>query len=248
LRVARVSGVSIYVGVDFLVFMLLAFSVFQQTYREELRFLIPSTVLLSVASSLLIALLLVLHEFAHILTGRRYRNDATAIQLNYFGAVAIPLRDVKSPREEFLVASAGPLLNIGIALACTAARSWAGDMLRAGGSVNRIEFSGLLYELSAVFGVANWAVAIFNLLPFFPMDGGRILRSVFWFLTGRRRTATRLAVCFTLAGIVLFGFFSFHEFRRNHSQAGIRWAAFAILLAFFTSRNLRENKQRSECD
>ncbi|MBV9038395.1 MAG: site-2 protease family protein [Acidobacteriaceae bacterium] len=238
-RFVRIAGVPLYLGIDFLLFLLLLFPVFQQTYREKLRFLVSDPTLLSLASLLLLALLLVLHEWAHILTARHYGNQATAIHLNYFGAVASLEREAASPQEEFLVTFAGPLLNIILALVCTFVHSWAGAMLRGGGSLLQVQGSGLLYEVSSLGGTINWGLTIFNLLPFFPLDGGRLLRSAFWALTGKKRIATHLAFGFTALGVLLFGFFAVHAYGRGHDSAGNRWAAFAVLLAVIVGGHLR---------
>jgi hypothetical protein len=63
---------------------------------------------------------------------------------------------------------------------------------------------------------------------------------VFWFMTGRKRTATLLACCVTVFGILMFGIFGFRTFRHGSIDAGIRWAAFAMLLAVFTTSKVKE--------
>jgi Zn-dependent protease len=238
-RLTCFSRVPIYIDVDFLVFLFLAFQALQHTYREELRFLILHTALLSVGSSLLIAVFLTLHEFGHILIARHFGNGAIAIQPNYFGVAASLERDVTSPQEEFQIAIAGPLLSVLIALFFMAMQSWGGVLLRNGGSISRVQFSGLLYEISGVCVVSNWGIAVFNLLPFFPMDGGRILRSAIWAITGKKRVATRLASACALVGILFLGVLAFRAFQQGADGPGLRLSAFAVLLSIFSVSNFR---------
>ena len=65
------------------------------------------------------------------------------------------------------------------------------------------------------------------------------LRSAFWALTGKKRTATLLALCLTALGVLLFGFLAVHAYGRGHDSAGNRWAGFAVLLAIVIGGQLR---------
>jgi Zn-dependent protease len=244
-RLITIRRLPISVGIDFLVFLLFAFQELERTYREELRFLTSNTTLLSLASSLLIAFFLLAHEGAHVWAARRCDNRAVAILFNYFGVVASLEREMASPQEEFQVAVAGPLLSVLIALAFMAIHAWAGDLLRTGGSTSRVEFSGVLYASSGMGVVANWGIAVFNLLPFFPMDGGRLLRSTLWAITRNKKTATVLAGCCTVVGIIFLGAIAVHFFQRGAEAPGMRMGAFVILLAVFTFGNFRKELQSS---
>ncbi len=128
------------------------------------------TILLLLADSLLV------HEFAHVLTARRFKVGTRRVILIPFGAVA-ELESPLSAPGEFWMALAGPLASFCIAGMLALAHSLAGVLLRS-----------YSYDLGMVLrlGVTlNLMLGLFNLLPCFPMDGGRILRSLLAILVGR---------------------------------------------------------------
>lgn len=138
---------------------------------------------------------ILLHEFGHAWAAKRRGIGTSSIQLWIFGGVANLDRDSDSPRTEFEVAIAGPLVTLAIVLALVAvtffsvgSSGFADAMLiRTGGTS-----SGVL-AMIAWLGSINLLVLIFNLLPAFPMDGGRIVRAAAWARTGERSKATRFA-------------------------------------------------------
>jgi len=146
----------------------------------------------------------VVHELAHALTARRFGVRTDAITLFLFGGVALLDEEPATPRADALVAVAGPaasavlgLLGLGILAALERfAHGPASD-------------APALFI--AYFAVANGVLAVFNLLPAFPMDGGRVLRDILWHRSGDVRRATRFAArvgigfatAFVLAGVVL---------------------------------------------
>jgi Zn-dependent protease len=138
---------------------------------------------------------IVLHELGHAFVALRRGVGITEIRLWIFGGLAQMQRDSDSPSTEFQIAVAGPLVTFAIALVLGA-----GGTLAAGWS----EFSEAMIGdadsgVSGVLGMVGWLVTInilllvFNLLPAFPMDGGRIVRAIAWWRTGNRGSATRFA-------------------------------------------------------
>lgn len=135
----------------------------------------------AVAASLLFFACVVLHELAHSLIAIRNRIPVRSITLFLFGGVSHISADAPTPRVEFSIALAGPLTSLGLA-ALFGAIGWV-----AGGDTEAI--GGLCLWLAWV----NLTLGVFNLVPGFPLDGGRLLRSLVWFVADDFRWATRVA-------------------------------------------------------
>ena len=130
------------------------------------------------------------HEFAHALTARRFAVGTESIQLWALGGVARLDREAPTAKAEGWIAAAGPLASVAIAVASI------GGWIVLGGSTGDNQFVATLGWL----GVINAILAIFNLLPGAPLDGGRILKAVRWAIHGDRH---RAAVEAGRAGMVL---------------------------------------------
>src|SRR2546426_4843146 len=119
----------------------------------------------------------VLHEFGHALTAKRFGVRTRDITLLPIGGIARLERIPSEPRKELLIAAAGPLVNLAIAAVLSlfglAFGYWGPQtgLLPGEGTVLRQTFIGNLLWL-------NVAIAVFNMIPAFPMDGGRILRAL----------------------------------------------------------------------
>lgn len=125
---------------------------------------------------------IVLHELAHSVMARRFGLAIKGITLFIFGGVAEMTEEPESPRAEFLVAVAGPLASVVIA----ASSFGIGQVLRASG------VSAAVYGVIAFLAWMNTALVIFNLVPAFPLDGGRMLRALLWRIRGDLTWATRI--------------------------------------------------------
>jgi Zn-dependent protease len=125
----------------------------------------------------------IFHEMCHSLVARRYGIPMKGITLFIFGGVAEMGDEPHSPRAEFMMAIVGPLSSILIALVAYGiyvlgrARGWV------------LPVVGVIHYLSTINGL----LAAFNLIPAFPLDGGRVLRSILWGLKGNVRWATRVS-------------------------------------------------------
>jgi Zn-dependent protease/predicted transcriptional regulator len=146
------------------------------------------------ANGLLATLLLFasvfLHELSHSLMALRFGIPVTAITLHIFGGVSELGREPERPGQEFAVAVVGPLTSLAIA-------ALVGALLVLG------EPAPAVAAILRYLVVVNIVVGLFNLVPGFPLDGGRLLRALVWKLRGSLREATRAA---TLAGSA-FAFF-----------------------------------------
>lgn len=150
------------------------------------------------ASALLLFVCVLLHELGHSLIAQRFGIPVAGVTLFFFGGVAQIYHDPKRPLVEFAVAIAGPLVSVAIAVGCFAA---------AGVRALHVPGAAVLMAIVRYLMMINIALAIFNLLPGFPLDGGRLVRATLWAATGNLRLATRLAsmlgagLAFSLLGL-----------------------------------------------
>lgn len=148
---------------------------------------------MGIAGAIGLFISIILHEIAHAVVARSFGLPMGGITLFIFGGVAELKQEPKTPRSEFWVAIAGPIASIVIATACFLGK--AGSEL-----ADLTAVTGVL----AFLAVTNTVLALFNLVPAFPLDGGRILRSIIWWRTGNLRKATRIAaMCGSIFGVVL---------------------------------------------
>lgn len=126
---------------------------------------------------------IVLHELGHSLIARRYGVEMRGITLFIFGGVAEMRNEPPSPSAELAIAVAGPIVSFAIGLICLAA-GFAGN---AAGLIPGIR--GVLMYL----GWINLALVGFNLIPAFPLDGGRVLRALLWHHQNNLKSATRIS-------------------------------------------------------
>jgi Zn-dependent protease/CBS domain-containing protein len=130
---------------------------------------------------------LILHELAHSLVARRFGLGVGGITLFLFGGVAELQQEPRSPGSEFWIAAAGPAMSLALAALFGV----------AGGAAEAAGASDGLLALVRYLAAINLVLALFNLLPAFPLDGGRVLRAALWRATGDLLSATRTA---SLAG------------------------------------------------
>jgi Zn-dependent protease/CBS domain-containing protein len=177
-------------GIFGLVIFTLAFGYFPQAAPE----LSPlAHWLMAVISALLLFASLLAHELSHSIVAKRHNLPIQGITLFIFGGVAHLEEEPASPSVEFKMAIAGPAMSLLLALFF-----WAVQKLLA--------LSPLPYYFSAIafyLTFINLAVAVFNLIPGFPLDGGRVLRSVLWAIFKDVAKATRIASAFGRAFALL---------------------------------------------
>src|SRR5215207_8702738 len=138
---------------------------------------------------------IVLHELGHALAARRSGIDVAGIDLFFFGGVMKMSRDTDTPGKEFFVAVAGPLVTLGIVLVGTAvgvALAGSDDFFEAAKLGGAAPSDAALLLVSFLVTM-NAVLLVFNLVPAFPLDGGRIARAAVWKVTGDRARATRLS-------------------------------------------------------
>lgn len=181
-RLGRVGGVEIRVDSSWiLIALLITYSLYLQ-FREGFERLASGSVFaLAILFALLFFASVLIHELAHALVARRRGIPVHGITLFLFGGATHAKVEARGPKDELVVSIVGPATSLVVAglfwLLGTAVRS---AIPPIGG--------GLRY-----LGAVNLALAVFNMLPGFPLDGGRVLRSIVWRVTGSLKRATRVA-------------------------------------------------------
>lgn len=138
--------------------------------------------LLGFSAAVLLFVSVLVHELAHATAAQRRGIPVDGITLFIFGGVAEMRMEARRPIDEFVLTIVGPLASLALAGAF-----WALALLGAGVAGEPLQL--LLMTLARL----NLILAVFNMIPAFPLDGGRILRSVLWQLTGSLTKATRWA-------------------------------------------------------
>jgi Zn-dependent protease/CBS domain-containing protein len=196
IKIGRLLGIDIYIHFTFFLLLLFLGWVYWQTTQRV------DAVVAGIAFILALFGCVVLHELGHALTARKYGVKTRDIILLPIGGVARLERLPEKPIQEFWVAVAGPAVNVVIAAMLFVWLSATGGL-------------GSLEELSLTSGpilqrlmVVNIFLVLFNLLPAFPMDGGRVLRALLAAAWGRRR-ATAVAANIGQGMAILFGLVGF---------------------------------------
>lgn len=170
-KVGTFAGISVYIHATFL--MLVAwFVLVRWNEAHDLRGVVHGIVLV-----LSIFACVVLHEFGHALVARRFGIVTRDIVLLPIGGVSTMERIPDNPRQELWIALAGPLVSLAIA-AGLFLFGWFAGLPTALSHVTQLAFWGNLSAFISQLMLANIVLAVFNLLPAFPMDGGRIFRAL----------------------------------------------------------------------
>jgi Zn-dependent protease/CBS domain-containing protein len=219
LRVGRILGIEIGVHLSwFVIAFLLTMSLGTHFRGIEPAWSEPTIWGTAVFTSLLFFLTLVLHELAHALVARARGLPVGAITLFALGGVSRIERDAEEPATEFLIGIVGPATSLAIGGLCLGAATLLGWRPDAGGG------SPATAVLSWL-GYINFGLAVFNLVPGFPLDGGRVLRAALWKAMGERSRATRAAA--RVGQIVAFGLVFVGVFRFfTGANVGGLWLAF----------------------
>jgi Zn-dependent protease/CBS domain-containing protein len=225
------GGTVIRIHVTFLIFMIWLWGIYFRQGGSEAAW----------QGTTFVAILFVcvlLHELGHVFAGRRYGVQTADVTLWPFGGIANMERMPAKPSEELVVAIAGPLVNVVIALLLA---------IYLGGRVdtqNLAELESPTISLAAKVLWANVVLVLFNLIPAFPMDGGRVLRALLAMRLGNAR-ATQLAaaigqafaVVFAVIGIfyspmlIVIAIFIFLAASGEASQAQLRAVAQGLLVS-----------------
>ncbi|MGA9875676.1 MAG: site-2 protease family protein [Solirubrobacteraceae bacterium] len=193
IQLARIFGIR--VGVSASWFLVLLFLIFflSQYFHEVLGGSTSTAYAVAVVGALGYFASLVLHELGHALVSRRLGIPILGIDLWFFGGMARPAREPQTAGEEFKVAAAGPAATLAILVVCVAAVYLIApgnfsNALLVKESITITPLEALLAWLAFI----NALLLVFNLVPAFPLDGGRIARAAIWWRSGDRNRGTRI--------------------------------------------------------
>ena len=193
-KLATLFGIRVGVNASWFLILFLFILLLNEPVRESLAATEGTAYAVTVLLPLVFFGSIVLHELGHAMAARREGIGVSGIDLFFFGGLMRMNRDTSSPGSEFRVAIAGPVVTLLLALgfyAVSAAISSPETALNAG----RFEGDDLgAVELVMSFAAwVNAALLVFNLIPAYPLDGGRVLRAAAWRISGDRERGTRMA-------------------------------------------------------
>lgn len=182
-RIARIAGIDIEIHPSWLLILaLVAYTLSDGLFPDQFEgWSTAAYWITGIAAAILLFVTVLVHEMAHAIVAKRRGLDVPSITLFIFGGVSRLEKQPRTAGEEFAIAVAGPATSLAIAIVT-------GALFLA--------FRGGNEKAEAVFGYlasVNVLLALFNIVPGFPLDGGRVLRSIAWKRTGSFRRATRIA-------------------------------------------------------
>ncbi|HUU25317.1 MAG TPA: site-2 protease family protein [Methyloceanibacter sp.] len=191
LNVGSIAGTAIRIHITFLLFLVWLGTIYYRQGGAEAAW--QGTIFI-----VLIFVCVLLHELGHVFAARRYGVKTSDVTLWPFGGIASMERMPEKPGEELIVAVAGPAVNIAIAAMLIL---WLGPQFDLE-NLTKIEDPAV--SLAVKLAAANIILVVFNMIPAFPMDGGRVLRAILAMRMGNAR-ATELAATIGQGFAVVFG-------------------------------------------
>lgn len=231
--VARLFGIEIRIHVSWvLIFGLVFYSLWNDVFPSEYPFWSDQkTLIVSAVTALLFFVSILAHELSHSLVARRFNMQVSSITLFLLGGVANLRQEPPSAKAEFFMAAAGPFTSLviggaGLGLASLVDRSGAFSLQTIG-------------AVAGYLGLINVALAIFNMIPGFPLDGGRVLRSLLWAVRHDRAWATRIAA---RGGQLVAGLLVLYALARvtNDGFLGLWYVLIAYFLFNAASQSLQQ--------
>jgi len=192
--------------------------------------------LLGFTTSLLLFVSIIIHELAHSVVAQRFNVSVKSITLFFLGGIAEFTTPIKKPKDEFFIAVSGPVASLAIGILCFAL------------SHLFFKFLPMVNSLFLYLAFSNIILFLFNLIPGYPMDGGRILSAILWKITGSKLKAVKISSIFGQAAGFLVMFYGFIAIYNRETFNGL-WL---ILIGFFIrnaagnslARGLQREKSR----
>lgn len=234
IQLFRVSGIRVGASPSWFLILFLAIYFLSGSFQRSLGGTTEEAYVVAVIAALLFFGSIILHELGHAFAARRSGIQIEGIDLWLFGGIAKLSRDSESPGEEFKVAAAGPAVTLLIVAFCyaltllIAGASTAFDLARLREGTDPAPYEVLIAFVASM----NAILFVFNLIPAFPLDGGRIARAIIWKVTGDRTKGTvaaaRLGQGF---GYLMIGYGAYVLFLTEDQYGGIWWVVLGWLIA-----------------
>jgi Zn-dependent protease len=214
ISLGRILGIPI--GLDpswFLIFILITWMLAGSYFPNEFKNWPTSQYwLIGAATAILFFASVLLHELGHSILALHYKIPVTSIKLFIFGGIAQIASEPPSAMAEFFIAIAGPLASFALALVFGALGALSSSIAP-------------VFAMAKYLAYINGTLALFNLIPGFPLDGGRVFRAIVWGLTRNLGRATQLAATIGRVVAFLFILFGVWEIFSGNWANGI-WIAF----------------------
>jgi Zn-dependent protease len=208
-------------------------------WSPQLRWVVATLAALLFFASIL------LHELSHALVGRALGAQVSGITLFMFGGMAQLEREPERASADFWMAIVGPATSLVLGVAALLLGTWLGGRevaTLAEDPAAALQAFGPAATLLVWLGPLNIALALFNLLPGFPLDGGRALRALLWWLLGDLRRATRYAAFLGIAlgwSLIVLGVLMAFDFHALFFGRGLVQGLWLMLIGWFLSNGAR---------
>ena len=252
IKLGKIFGIRIGLHYSwFLIALLIVFSLSAQFHASNPGWGDRTILVMAILTAVLFFVSLVLHELAHSVVAKSAGLPVSEITLFALGGVSQIEKNPTSAKTEFWMAFVGPLTSAVIGGIC-----W--TIANAGGEAKSDPWMAMLFWL----GYINFALAVFNMVPGYPLDGGRVLRALIWWKTGNERRSTLLAakvgevvaVIFIAVGILRFfsgagigglwiafiGWFLLQAARSSYLQTGLTEALEGVRVKDVMTRDCPE--------
>ncbi len=215
LRLGKIAGINIYAHLSwFIILVLLTWSLASDWFAQLFPGWATTTYWITAfISALLLFACVLVHELTHALVSQAHGLTVKNITLFIFGGVANIEEEVKRPGIEFQIAAVGPIASL---------------LLAAVTFLLALPLRGSNSSAEAILdylAVSNLVLGVFNLIPGFPLDGGRVLRSIIWKVTGNLQKSTRIASYVGQASAYVFILLGIIEFFTGNFFNGL-WTVF----------------------
>jgi len=233
IQIGRVAGIKIRIHYTWLIILFLMntslYAIFRQQLPDWGSYTAAGT---AFTTSIVFFASIILHELGHSIVALRSGISVKSITLFIFGGVAMSEKEASSPSQEFKIAIAGPLVSLALAGIFLLMRNWIGNE------------GTPVYVALDWLATINFMIGIFNMLPGFPLDGGRVFRAIVCGVTGDEARGMKIAVgSGRLVAYVLMALGLLNSFQTGNILSGIWMIGIGWFLLSAAESSLQSFKQ-----